>query len=112
MVEPWVRWFAEAMERSAEDSSLVMGLIENIQAAWREQAKDLRSDSAGRKLVERLPSLPVVSAAMNELKRISANQKRTSPGQRGSGQTEVRIRAQPQRPVPEVAHLAPEESAT
>ena len=64
MVEPWVRWFAEAMERSAEDSSLVMELIENIQAAWREQAKDLRSDSAGRKLVEHLPALPVVSAAM------------------------------------------------
>ena len=48
MVEPWVRWFAEAMERSAEDSNIVMGLIEDIQAAWREQAKDLRSDSAGR----------------------------------------------------------------
>jgi Fic family protein len=64
MVEPWVRWFAEAMERSAEDSSLVMGLIENIQAAWREQAKDLRSDSAGRRFVEHLASTPVVSAAM------------------------------------------------
>jgi predicted ArsR family transcriptional regulator len=41
-----------------------MGLIEDIQAAWREQAKDLRSDSAGRRLVEHLPSIPVVSAAM------------------------------------------------
>jgi Fic family protein len=64
MVEHWVRWFAEAMERSAEDSNIVMGLIEDIQAAWREQAKDLRSDSAGRRLVEHLPSIPVVSAAM------------------------------------------------
>ncbi|MBO0728909.1 MAG: Fic family protein [Acidimicrobiaceae bacterium] len=64
MVEPWVRWFAEAMERSAEDSSIVLGLIEDIQAAWREHAKDLRSDSAGRKLVEHLPSMPVVSTPM------------------------------------------------
>ena len=64
MVEPWVRWFAEAMESSAEDSNVVMGLIEDIQAAWRERAKDLRSDSAGRRLIEYLPSVPVVSAAM------------------------------------------------
>lgn len=64
MVEPWVRWFAAAMERSAEDSSTVMGLIGAIQGGWRERVKDLRSDSAGRKLVEHLPSMPVVSAAM------------------------------------------------
>ena len=38
-----------------------MELIDDIQAGWREQTKDLRSDSAGRKLVEHLPSMPVVS---------------------------------------------------
>lgn len=64
MVDPWVRWFSEAIERSADDSTTVMGLIADIQGGWREQTKDLRSDSAGRKLVEHLPSMPVVSAAM------------------------------------------------
>lgn len=64
MVEPWVHWFAEAMERSAEDSSIAMGLVGDIQATWREGAKDLRSGSAGRKLIKSLPSMPVVSAAM------------------------------------------------
>jgi Fic family protein len=63
MVEPWIRWFAEAMQRSAEDSTTVMGLIEDIQAAWREREQDLRFDSAGRRLLEYLPSMPVVSAA-------------------------------------------------
>jgi Fic family protein len=63
-VDPWVHWFAEAMKRSADDSSSVMGLIEDMQTNWREQTKDLRSDSAGRKLVEHLPNMPVVSAAM------------------------------------------------
>ena len=41
-----------------------MGLIEDIRAVWRRQSKDLCSDSAGRNLVEHLPSMPVVSAAM------------------------------------------------
>lgn len=63
-VEAWVRWFAERLERSAETASAVMGLIEEIQADWRERARDLRSDSAGRRLVEHLASVPVVSAAM------------------------------------------------
>lgn len=63
-VEPWVRWFAEAAQGAAEDSTIVMELIEDIQAGWRQQTKDLRSDSAGRKLVEHLPSMPVVSTAM------------------------------------------------
>ena len=64
MVETWIRWFAEAMDRSAEDSSIVMGLIADIQQRWREQVKELRADSAARKLVEHLPTMPVLSAAM------------------------------------------------
>lgn len=63
-VEAWLRWFAEAVERAAESASAVMGLIEGVQVEWRERARDLRSDSAGRRLVEHLPAMPVLSAAL------------------------------------------------
>ncbi|HEV2362456.1 MAG TPA: Fic family protein [Acidimicrobiales bacterium] len=64
VLEPWIRWFAGTVERSAEDSTAVMGLIGDVQMAWRDQVSDLRSDSAGRRLVDHLHDMPVLSAAM------------------------------------------------
>jgi Fic family protein len=62
-VDAWVEWFADAVLAAAEDSAAVLVRIGEVQDAWRAATADLRADSAARRLVEVLPSHPVLSSA-------------------------------------------------
>lgn len=58
----WVRWFAETVERSATGALEWIGEVQLVLSRWRNLVCDLRADAAGRRLLEILPSYPVISA--------------------------------------------------
>lgn len=60
-VDQWISWFAEAVAAAARSSSDVLRQVERVQDRWREVSKDLRRDSAARRIIELLPAQPVVS---------------------------------------------------
>lgn len=63
-VAGWVGWTAEAISRSAEQVLDVVGYAEGVRSRWNELLAGVRADAAARRLVDIVPSHPVVTAAM------------------------------------------------
>lgn len=79
LVDPWVSWFADAVEAAAGRSTEVLTAVAELQVSWCAAVADRRSDSAARRLVELLPAHPVVNAQMvAELLGVSAQAARSA----------------------------------
>jgi Fic family protein len=63
-VGPWVEWFAGVVERSANGTHDWAARVDEVIAGWRGRVADRRADATARKLLELLPSHPVVSAEL------------------------------------------------
>ncbi|MGI8664410.1 MAG: Fic family protein [Acidimicrobiales bacterium] len=64
--DPWVRWFAEAVEAAAGRVAWTLAAIAELEASWPNQLKGVRRDSATHKLLAHLvahPALDVATAA-------------------------------------------------
>lgn len=58
----WIRWFAQTVEQSANGALQWIGELEAVLSRWQAISSGLRSDAAGRRLLELLPAFPVISA--------------------------------------------------
>ncbi len=102
-VEPrWVRWFAEMLDRSANVSLEWIADVEQVLVRWRAAVGDLRSDAAGRRLVELLPAYPVISAevaaAQLEVSTTAARSALEALARRGILTSEIEATLSPGRP--------------
>lgn len=61
--EPWVRWFAEALERAALGAEWTLAQVARLVASWPERLAGLRSDAAARRLLDHLVAHPALDAA-------------------------------------------------
>lgn len=62
-VDPWVRWFAGAVEAAAARSGQVLGAVADLRARWEASLVGVRVDAAARRVVANLPAQPAVSVA-------------------------------------------------
>jgi Fic family protein len=60
-VQPWVSWFADAVEAAATRSGEVLDMVAEVQQRWHASLQDMRADAAARRLVDVLPAHPVLS---------------------------------------------------
>lgn len=63
-LDAWVGWFAEIVLRAGNGEKEFVTRIEALLADWRNRLADLRSDATARRVIEILPELPVLSAAL------------------------------------------------
>ncbi|MFN2388309.1 MAG: Fic family protein [Actinomycetota bacterium] len=63
-LDAWVGWFAGIVLRAANGEAAFVTRIQMLLADWRDRLRDLRSDAAARRVIEVLPELPVLSAAL------------------------------------------------
>lgn len=64
--EPWLRWFAGAVERTARNSETILAAILELSASWPDRLSNVRADAAAHKLLPHLtthPALDVATAA-------------------------------------------------
>ena len=62
LTDQWIRWFADAIWRSADIAIDIITHTEEHLARWRAQALVLRSDSVAHRIISLLPTHPVVCA--------------------------------------------------
>lgn len=62
-VNRWVDLFAAACRRAMEDANWFEDQVRRLQATWRQRAGNPRRDSAARRLIDALPSAPVLTVA-------------------------------------------------
>ncbi|MGH9064832.1 MAG: Fic family protein [Acidimicrobiales bacterium] len=62
LAERWVSWFATHVEAAADESREILDMVADLQQAWRDATRDLRTGSAARRLLGLLPEHPVQSA--------------------------------------------------
>lgn len=62
-IDPWVAWFAGAVETAATRSGEVLEAAGTLQQRWRDALAGLRADAAARRLVEVLPAHPALTTA-------------------------------------------------
>lgn len=60
--EPWISWFAGAVDQAAGRSGATLASIAELTDAWTRQVAPLRADAGARRLIEWLPSHPALSA--------------------------------------------------
>jgi Fic family protein len=63
-IDAFVGWFASVVARSAEATTAVMALLEDLLARWRGQLRGVRADALAFRLLELLPAHPVVTSAI------------------------------------------------
>ena len=64
--EPWLRWFAGAVERTARSTETILTAILEVSASWPDRLSNVRADAAAHKLLPHLtthPALDVATAA-------------------------------------------------
>ena len=64
--EPWLRWFAGAVERTARSTETILTAILELSASWPDRLSNVRADAAAHKLLPHLtthPALDVATAA-------------------------------------------------
>ena len=59
----WIEFFASACRRAVEDARRFEERVRALQAGWRAKIGPARSDSAAARLIEALPTAPVLTAA-------------------------------------------------
>ena len=62
-INHWVALFATACRRAMEDAGRFEDQVRQLQATWRQRAGSPRRDSAARRLIDALPSAPVLTVA-------------------------------------------------
>ena len=62
-LEPWVAWFAGAVEQSAYATETILTDVARTVADWPARLAGLRGDAAARRLVEHLVDHPAIDAA-------------------------------------------------
>ena len=62
-INRWVALFATACRRAMEDAGHFEDQVRELQATWRQRVGNPRRDSAARKLIDALPSAPVLTVA-------------------------------------------------
>lgn len=65
-VDRWVAQFAEAVEDSAEIAREYSSRAADLKSEWIERAEPMRSDSTARAILDRLPTFPIITAAIVE----------------------------------------------
>lgn len=79
MLDPWVMWFAEVVQRAAATTHTTIEHTTALLAQWEKQVSGLRSDHSARALVPLLPGHLVVSAGdVAELLNISERAARST----------------------------------
>lgn len=63
-VEPWVRWFAGVIERSAVATAEMRVRVEDVLAGWEAIVADRRADATARRLLPILAAEPVLHAGL------------------------------------------------
>jgi Fic family protein len=63
-LDPWVEWFATALDRSSEAAGALIARSEKLLDDWRVRLAGVRADAAARGVVAILAEYPVVSAAV------------------------------------------------
>ncbi len=63
-LDAWVGWFAEIVLLAGNGEAAFVKRIEALLADWRGRLGHLRSDATARRVIEILPELPVLSAAL------------------------------------------------
>lgn len=66
LVDAWVGQFARAVEAAAEHAGAFSAEVADLQAEWFERAGPMRADATARAIIDRLPSFPIVTAAIVE----------------------------------------------
>ncbi len=62
-INRWVALFATACRRAMEDADRFEDQVRRLQANWRQRASNPRRDSAARRLIDALPSAPILTVA-------------------------------------------------
>ena len=62
-INRWVALFAIACRRAIEDASRFEDQVRRLQATWRQRAGNPRRNSAASRLIEALPSAPILTVA-------------------------------------------------
>lgn len=60
-IDPWVTWFAAVVADAATSSLAWAGDVHALLESWRDRVADLRADAAARRLLDLLPTRPLVS---------------------------------------------------
>lgn len=60
----WVGWMAEAVNRSAAQVLELVAYAEDVRRGWNERLSDVRSDAAGRRLLDVVPRHLVLNAPL------------------------------------------------
>lgn len=60
---PWVRWFAQVVERTADLTNAIVNESQELIEQWSRTTSSLRHDSAARALLRFLPGHPVINSA-------------------------------------------------
>jgi hypothetical protein len=63
-IERFVAWFADTVEAAATATVDLVEAIETVMAGWRARLGGLRADAAAHKILEVLPTHPVISAPL------------------------------------------------
>ena len=59
-VDPWVGWFAQAVQGSGEATTNFVNAIAKLTASWRERIAGVRADSVAHRTLALLPAHPVI----------------------------------------------------
>lgn len=65
-VDAWVEQFAAAVEVAAVHARVFSEQVVKLQAAWLNRAEPMRADATARAIIDRLPSFPIITAAVVE----------------------------------------------
>lgn len=65
-VDRWVAQFARAVEVAAQQARGFSAQVAELQATWTERAEPIRADATAREIIDRLPSFPIITAAIAE----------------------------------------------
>ncbi|MDE0135687.1 MAG: Fic family protein [Acidimicrobiaceae bacterium] len=60
---PWVQWFAQVVERTADLANAIVNESQELIEQWSRMTSSLRHDSAARALLRFLPGHPVINSA-------------------------------------------------
>lgn len=60
---PWVRWFAQVVEQTADLANAIVNESQELIKQWSRMTSSLRHDSAARALLRFLPGHPVINSA-------------------------------------------------
>jgi Fic family protein len=65
-VDRWVGQFARAVEAAARQAKGFSEEVADLQADWTKRAEPMRADATARAIIDRLPSFPIITAAIAE----------------------------------------------